>query len=367
MERNCLPSETASDVTQSKSSLLVLNYVMDLNHPSLSHQVEVVRELGKYFKAVHVLTGKKSWDSDSKNIRVDSTNWRPGHNLRNIARLYFRTYIKLRRFPVSIVFSHMTLVQSALLAPVFKALGIKHFVWYAHAQNSVFLKWVHLWVDGIFTSTIGSCPIKSKKIIYLGQGIDASLFIGGVLKNAPIRNLVHFGRVDPSKDISTIISAVQKLRRESEKFHLDIVGSPSNESSDRYLASLKQKWVGEIESGWLQFKPSVPRNEIPELLKSYDCFIHAFKGSLDKTLIEATLSLLPVITLNQEYLREFTKFDVNENVSLETQLRDLVATPKELVNEMLESRKAYAVQNHSLSRWTRDLATILIAADSKAH
>ena len=367
MENTFLPSDSASDVTPSNSSLLVLNYVMDLNHPALSHQVEVVRELGKYFTDVHVLTGRKSWDSDSNNIHVDSTNWRPGHNLRNIVRLYLRTFITLRRFPVSIVFSHMTLVQSALLAPVFKVLGIKHFVWYAHAQNSIFLKWVHIWVDGIFTSTIGSCPIKSEKIIYLGQGVDPSLFIGGVLKNAPIKKLVHFGRVDPSKDISTIILAVQNLRRENENFHLDIIGSPSSESSERYLLSLQQKWEREIKSGWLQFKPSVPRSEIPEMLKSYDCFIHAFKGSLDKTLIEATLSLLPVITLNQEYLREFTKFEKFSNISLEAQLRELVSTPQEFVNEMLESRKAYASHNHSLSRWARELATVLIAGSSKTH
>ena len=340
---------------------------MDLNHPALSHQVEVVRELGKYFTDVRVLTGRKSWDSDSKNIHIDSTNWRPGHHLRNIIQLYLRTFATLRRFPISIVFSHMTLVQSALLAPVFKALGIKHFVWYAHAQNSIFLKWVHLWVDGIFTSTIGSCPIKSTKIIYLGQGVDSSLFSGAVLKNAPIKRLVHYGRVDPSKDISTIILAVQNLRRENENFHLDVVGSPSSESSERYLLSIKQKWGHEIESGWLQFKPSVPRSEIPELLKSYDCFIHAFKGSLDKTLIEATLSLLPVITLNQEYLREFTKFKEFPNISLEAQLIDLISMPQESVNEMLESRKAYASHNHSLSRWARELATVLIARSSKTH
>jgi hypothetical protein len=45
--------------------------------------------------------------------------------------------------------------------------------------------------------------------------------------------------------------------------------------------------------------------EVSNILNSHDVFVHAYEGSLDKALIEATLAGIPVITANREYIRIF--------------------------------------------------------------
>ena len=80
---------------------------------------------------------------------------------------------KYRKF---IIFSHMTEVQSGIIAPISKLLGIRHLLWYAHKSKSKYLVWNNIFVDEILTSTSGSCPIKSHKIKPIGQGIDQNLF-----------------------------------------------------------------------------------------------------------------------------------------------------------------------------------------------
>jgi hypothetical protein len=340
------------------SHLLVLNYVMDRAHPALSHQVDVVEGLARNFATVTVLTGATTYSPKFENITVISSNWVQGKNLRNILNFYYRFFVLIRRKKFSSVFSHMTLVQSALVAPILRALHIKHHVWYAHAKKTFFLSWTYFWANSIITSTRGSCPLQGKKIIYLGQSVDPNQFPERESLGFPLTKCVHIGRMDRSKNLGEIISTVAALRVEFPLLTLKLLGNPSTPESVDYVTDLKSSWKKELENGWLTFEQAIPRAQVPDKLVQNDIFVHAFSGSLDKSLVEATLTGMPVVTVNQEYINEFGAWKDGSD-SLNSELRALLKNPQGEVRREVHARVLLGVNNHSFKNWISRLTPIL--------
>jgi glycosyltransferase involved in cell wall biosynthesis len=345
-------------VNSGKRNLLVLNYVMDEAHPALAHQVSVVEGLARVFDSITVITGTSKYESSMKDIRVISSQWVPGQNFRNVWK-FIRVFTReiLQGNYVS-VFSHMTVIQSCLSGPILRFLGIKHYLWYAHAQNSFFLRWAHVWCTGIITSTINSCPIRSKKIYCIGQSIDERLFTATTRPSIPLTRFIHVGRLDPSKGIDIIIDSVTRIRKSYPNITLMLLGSASTTKSQEYVNEIKNSWELQINEGWLEFHESIPRNNLPSFLKSYDVFVHAFQGSLDKSLIEATFSNLAVVTINHEYQRDFGVWSSNSD-SLQSEIEALIARPTEEMTPELNRRLEIAHQRHSMSKWIQQLNIIL--------
>jgi glycosyltransferase involved in cell wall biosynthesis len=348
----------ASGTPGFSDNLLVLNYVMDPAHPALAHQVEVVEALALRFNTVAVLTGKSDWIPTASNIRVFTSNWQPGQNIRNIYRFYL-IFIKLiRQYEFVAVFSHMTSVQSCLAGPILKLLKIRHCLWYAHAKNSAILRIAYFWVERLVTSTDGSCPLSGSKVLYLGQSIDQEKFRPQRTVRPPFRKFLHIGRADPSKNLNLIIETVSQFRKLDEGITLELVGNPSGARQKSELEKLKQIWVDGVQQGWLLFSPAIPRAEISNLLNQHDVFIHAFEGSLDKTLIEATMTNMPVVTINQEYINEFGLWG-KWPVSLESELKSLLTADQKEIEKESRKRTSKAIEKHSSGIWIGKLEACL--------
>jgi glycosyltransferase involved in cell wall biosynthesis len=252
----------------------------------------------------------------------------------------------------------MASIQSCLAGPILRFRKIKHFLWYAHAQNSIILRIAHFWVTKLVTSTVGSCPLSGKKILYLGQSINQNKFAVRANLTFPLRRFIHIGRADPSKNLNLIIETVFHFRQFDSDLRLEIVGNPSGSRQNIELESLKQFWADGINKGWLVFSPAIPRGQIPKLLHQHDVFIHAFKGSLDKTLIEATMTGLPVITINQEYVNEFGSWG-GDPISLESELASLMNYVEKEVTERVRERTSIAIAKHSSITWIDNLEACL--------
>jgi glycosyltransferase involved in cell wall biosynthesis len=333
---------------------------MDENHQVLSHQVEVVNRLAGKFDQVTVLTGKVGKFDVAENVSVISFNWIEGRRIKSILkflRIFINTVLKEK---FSVVFSHMTSVHSAFVSPITKIKGIKHYLWYAHTSNGIYLQILKLLTDGIITSTPGSCPVKGKKVFPIGQSIDVKRFIKRNRNFNEIRKLIHIGRFDPSKNIDLIVEVVGKLRDKDRDLQLEIIGSPSTE---RYKFEAK-KIIDKYNSSynWLKFTPYISRDLIPKAFLEADCFIHAFEGSLDKTLVEATFSGLPVITINNEYRKIFGSWHLNNlgnKSSLEDEAMALFAVPADRLEIEIDRRHKIAVDNHEILGWVDRLVRIL--------
>ena len=345
-----------------KKHLLILTYEMDDLSQVFSHQIGIVNELSESFDKVTVLTGKIGSYNVSSNVRVFSSNWQSGKRLSSAAKFIFvfLWLLVLNRF--SVIFSHMTSVQAALISPITRVLRIKHLLWYTHTSDNFALRVCNLFTNGILTATAGSCPLSGSKVHVIGHSIDTKIFQRKSNPNFPISSFVHVGRFDPSKNIRLIIETLQNLKLTKSDVNFTNIGLPSGEVNASYYQNIISEFNKDQNSTWLKFESSVPRQTLPSLLKDFDCFIHAFNGSLDKAVLEATFIGLPVVTINPEYKKIFGSWDRNNRLNEYTLLEELnflLNLTKEELNIELDRRYQIAQKDYELEGWARRVITVM--------
>lgn len=336
---------------------------MDPSNQALAHQVEIVEALAKNFKRVVVLTGLANWNSTHPNIVIKCSNWQEGKNLHNLIQFYKYFFQIWKEYEIQSVFSHMAVIQSGLVAPFIRTMGINHILWYAHAKDSLYLRWTAFWVNQIATSTTGSCPIQNPKVAYLGQSIKSENFYFKLASESDeLKKIVHIGRNDKSKNIGLLINTVSYFRQLGLNLTLDLFGKSSNAKNIQYFNKLQEEWNFAIESGWLRIRGPIPRQEVAKILQNFDVFIHGFEGSLDKALLEATLCGVPVVTVNSEYLQQYGSWSNSDCINLENELKALLQMPKPQLSLILQLRRDFTIQNHGLERWIANLTLLLLQA-----
>ena len=341
-------------------NLVVFNYAMDVNNPIFSHQEQAVRALSPFFNKVLVFTNSVGSVSQPENVKIIDLKWKTRSPFRNITRFLVNVVPRLRRN--QIIFSHMTEVQSAIIAPLTKLLRIDHHLWYAHKSLSPYLRWNQFWVKSILTSTTGSCPISSKKVFLIGQAIDTNQFPFLAKSHRRYSRGVHIGRFDPSKKIEEIVNSIQCIRSKGYPVSITQIGSPSSFEFQEYEEKMRSLYGQPINEKWFTLLPSIPRAQINSALSSFDFFIHAFEGSLDKTLIEATLSGIPVISSNLEYSKDFGSWTGATTLNLVDEYLAITTLTDFEISRELERRYAVAASKHSLAQWTDRLVSHLLSA-----
>jgi glycosyltransferase involved in cell wall biosynthesis len=206
------------------------------------------------------------------------------------------------------------------------------------------------------TSTPGSCPITSNKVLSIGQGVNPDLFPQIPFEELDLQKLVHFGRFDKSKNIDQIIYEVNRMWHLNSQISLKIIGTPENRESKLWADEIKTDWEGAVNAGWLTFAPAVVRKEIPQIMRENGVFIHAFLGSLDKTLIESTMLGVPVICSNKEYMDIFGSWSTSgSKSSLKVEYEALMKYSDAEVAIELNRRRECAIENHSIDQWINKL------------
>ena len=348
-------------MTHAPNRLFIINHCLDLDDPILSHQASTVFELAKHFHQVTVLTGRLGNFVAPPNVQIISTGWNPGSDLWNgfnTLRLGILNLIKLRP---DVVFTHMADLQAALLAPVIRFLRIRHVFWYAHAHSSKFLRFANLFVNVLVSSTHGSMPLKSRKVRLIGQSIDITLFKSSKVNVKKREKYLHVGRIDSSKQIGLICEAYLKVFCDDNESSLTFIGSSSNPKSKSYQSQIFSQYHNAISAGKINFLAAVPRTSLPEIYSSFDVFIHAFIGSLDKTLLEATAVGLPVVTINPEYESEFgiwSRVD-SRSPSLEEELAAFLRLDVDEISGEINRRTKIVKQFHSQELWISKLLSLL--------
>jgi glycosyltransferase involved in cell wall biosynthesis len=333
---------------------------MDKNDPLLSHQHEAVSGLSKNFQKITVITGKLGDIDPNPNIQIITTDWIPGKRFRSTIKLFQIAVPEIIRGDFQSVFFHMTDLQCALLSPLIRLRGKRQFLWYAHKFKSKYLVFSSKWVTGIVTSTNGSCPLFGSRVYPIGQAIDEEKFKPIQFDDLDINRLVHIGRFDRSKNIDLLISVSKKLKQSFPGIRLSIIGSPANSESRLWADNLILQSRLEIQEGWINFKNAIPREKFPIEVAKNGCFFHGYLGSLDKTLIEATMLCVPVVTLNPEYLGIFGTWSKTSKSDLESEYRALRDLDPNEIKAELAARLNIARENHSLDNWVRQLTDLLV-------
>ena len=202
---------------------------MDEKSQVFSHQVDVVNKLADKYDQVTVLTGLIGTYKVSSNVKVFSCNWIAGKRFFSLYRFMMKFFQLLGSNKFTCIFSHITSVQSTFISPITRVLRIRHYLWYAHTSDNIYLQISRALTNGIITSTPGSCPIKGRKVYAIGQSVDSKFFNKKLRLETPIIKLIHIGRFDPSKNIESIVAEIKQLRDEHPGLKLNIIGSPSSD------------------------------------------------------------------------------------------------------------------------------------------
>ena len=345
--------------------LIIVNYSMNPNSMVFSHQSEIALELAKLFDSVTVFTTESNASLRPKNVQVVEVPWRRGSHFGNAVRVIKIILPFLIKNRHSVVFTHMTDIHAALISPFTWLLKMHHVLWYAHAHNSPYLIWASFFVNRIASSTPGSCNLMTNKnkLRFINQGVHAKHFPFILREKNSIRKMLNYGRLDPSKNVNRLIELTELLNGDDNSFKLDIYGATMSPTSLAYLQFCKASAQKSIQRGFVNFLNPIERRNLPEQTSHYGLFLNLFIGSLDKTLVEATLMGLPVVTWNQEYCREFgtwSKGHASESISFIIDEINALQhiSDDEYIREVYR-RYELAKQNHSLDSWIIRLLAIL--------
>ena len=345
--------------------LIVVNYSMSSKSLVFSHQREVVRELSQFFETVEVFTTEVSSEPLPRNVKVSHIPWKANSPLSNVVTVLKLLYPALIRNRTSVLFTHMTDVHAAILAPLTWLLKMRHILWYAHAKNSKYLIWSSFFVSKIVSSTPGSCNlgINKRKVLYINQGIDSKNFPYFARSPEKLHKVFYYGRLDPSKNIHILPDLVFELNRSSDSYSIDVFGAPTNLESEKYFFDISSSHKAKSQKTSITFHNPIARALIPGIAKNYDIFLNLFSGSLDKTLIEATFMGMPVITWNREYCSQFGTWSnspVSETlVFIFMELEFINSLKRTELHKEINRRLELAKRNHSFEGWINRLVGVL--------
>lgn len=352
-------------VMRKAMKLVIVNYSMNSKNLVFSHQRETVLALSSAFDAIHVFTCEESNEPLPDNVKVNLVKWKAGSPIINILNVVFQVYPFLIKNRKVIVFTHMVDVHAAVISPLTWILRIWHVLWYAHATNSLPLKFSSLFVSRIVSSTSGSCNLKfnRRKVEFINQGINTVQFSLEGKQQNHLKRFLYYGRLDPSKNIHMFIPLISQINSIHGLATIDIYGEALRPEATTYLTSLKLRVKEEGLDSTVKFHGKIERLSVPYIAKDYDVFLNLFTGSLDKTLIEATLMRLPVITWNLEYCNVFgTWSNTQASECLDfvfAEIKALKTLKYPDFKRELSRRHRLATKEHDFNGWILRLTSIL--------
>lgn len=253
------------------------------------------------------------------------------------------------------IFCHMNPEYTIIVWPLSKLFGKKIVSWYTHKSVTLKRRFMEIFAKKILTASEKSFrkPLFSKKVQVVGHGINTELFNFTIKPgDFSILTMLSVGRISPTKDIESMIKAVNILDKESVSIKLDIIGETALKSDKTYFANLIKmvKKMG-LESK-VKFLQAKPYQELPLYYKKANLFINLSKtGSLDKVVLEAMASGSFVLTSNEAFVDILDKrwmVKQNNPKDLAQKIKELLQLPGQEFTNETERLRAYVEKEHNL-------------------
>lgn len=205
-------------------------------------------------------------------------------------------------------------------------------------------------------------PSAGKKVHVIGQSIDQDRFTYTEKDRSAIRNGIYVGRFDQSKNLNLITELLSDCGQSVSHLTLTFVGQATRKNGKYFQNFLEVNEVW-LKNSRLKILEKVPNMELPNILSKYDFFLNAFYGSLDKSLIEATMMGLPTITINPAYIEQFGSWsEITENsetMTLKSEFVSMLKLPPNEIEKVCKQRSELAVRKHSRTSWIQNLVKVL--------
>ena len=276
--------------------LLIITQKVNKNDQILGFFHAWLEEFSKQVEQLTVICLEEGEHDLPSNVKVYSLKKEDGSSKLKRVILFYKYIFKERR-NYDHVFVHMNQIYIILGSLVWKLFGKRVSLWYAHGSVSFSLKIAEKMVDIIFTSTEKGFRMVSDKKHIVGQGIDANHFSPKKqeFENKYEINVLTVGRISEVKNIAASIA----LLKNSESIILHLVGDAVTSKDVAY----KQQCIDLVNklhvSDRVIWHGTVPYSNLPRMYQQVEIFLNLSNtGSLDKTILEALSSGLPVVTCN---------------------------------------------------------------------
>ncbi len=211
--------------------------------------------------------GKEKWKSTAKYVFL----------------LFYFSIRYANRYDAVLV--HMN--QEYVLASgwLWRLLGKRVYMWRNHYAGSVLTDISSVFCTKIFCTSHYSYTARYKKTKFMPVGVDTTFFQPDQNTVATPRSILSLGRVDPAKNIGTLISALEILKAENVIFTADIYGNSKDQAYADLLAS-QVKTAGLVDK--VKFFAGVPNRDTPRIYSAHEIFVNLSpNGMYDKTIFEA--------------------------------------------------------------------------------
>ncbi len=300
------------------------------------------------------------------NVTVFSLGKENGRSrLKYIFNLY--RIILRERDSYDAVFVHMNPEYVIAAGWLWKLLGKKVGLWYAHGHPSWQLKAAVPFSDVVFTSVKEACRISTPKLRVIGQGIDTALFrpLGVKKRSSPFR-IISIGRISPAKDYETLIAAAEMLRAKNLSFDIQILGAAGLAEQEAYFSALKNLIQEKSLDSVFHFAGSVPNKDIVSHLQKSDLFASmTHTGSLDKAGVEAMATGLPLVTCGEAFadvLGEYASVSMypkKDAAELAARIEYFMKLDQAAYLSISDGLREIVVRDHSLEAYVGKVLRIL--------
>lgn len=277
---------------------------MDKNDDVLGVYHRWIEELANKFEKISVICLYRGQAELPSNVAVYSLGKETNANRWSYFTKFYRLIWSLRR-EYDVVFVHMNPEYVLLGGLLWRILGKRITLWYAHYLANwkiVIASWLS---NKIVTSVRLAYPLKSKKLEVLQQGIDTDRFKSvGQRMNSEKFKVLSLGRIAPVKDLETLVRAIAIAKDYIPGLSLTIIGNPTSgrEAEAQYYEKIRKLVAESNLGGVVEFSPAVPNYQTPQIYNQYDLFVNlTVTGSFDKSTLEAMSCGLPVLVSNRVF------------------------------------------------------------------
>lgn len=283
-------------------SILLVTQVLDRSHSVLGFFHAWVEEFARQCEGVTVLCLMKGEYRLPSNVRVLSLGKEGGVSRTQYLKRFFAYVLKERKY-YDAVLVHMNPEYIILGGILWRILRKPIGLWYVHKHIGLRLRLATLFTNYVFTVSPESFRLKSTKVKILGHGIDASFFTPGTTRGArDKKRILMLGRISPSKRIDVGIELIGLLSKEGKPFELLIVGEPTRAGDEEYLHSLQERVQKRVLVHSVHFTRGVSHEDTKTYYQNADVFLHTSEtGSVDKVVLEALASGLPVVSTSEAF------------------------------------------------------------------
>jgi len=335
--------------------LLVITQKVDKNDPILGFFHRWVEEFSKAYEKITVICLEQGEYSLPPNVKVLSLGKEQSvkHSVFNKIAYIFRfyRYIWEERKNYDAVFVHMNQEYVLLGWKLWFLLGKRIYLWRNHVYGSILTDIAVLLSNKVFCTSPSAYTTRFRKTKIMPAGIDTNLYreVSTPEKNS----ILFFGRLSPIKNVHIFIDILKELDRQSENFHTDIIGSAFPEDKE-YEELLHRSGLSLVENGKLSFLPSVTHAETAHLFGKYALYVNLTPdGSLDKTMLEAMASGVPILISNSVFhgqIPEKCQLTSLEVLSASEKIKILLHISDEERKELGQKLSLYVENAHGLKR-----------------